>query len=161
MSFKEGLKKIYFPSQIIKLVRNGPNVPATSNTLTFRVPPAMNKMDVKSYLRNIYNIKVQTVRTAIMPVKVAGVGNNTIPKRPKFKKAIVTFEGEPFTWPAAPESEKFGIQHAQEERARFMNRLKGWRIRPAHGVQAAKKQDAAAAAATESTTAAKTSEASA
>ncbi|KAG0234328.1 hypothetical protein BGW42_006720 [Actinomortierella wolfii] len=159
MSFKEGLKKIYFPSQIIKLVRNGPNVPATSNTLTFRVPPSMNKMDLKSYLRNIYNIKVQTVRTANMPVKVAGVGNNTMLKRPKFKKAIVTFEGEPFTWPEAPDSEKFGIQAAQDERQRFMNRLRGWRIRPAHGVQAAKKQEAANAAAADST-ANKTSEAS-
>ncbi|KAG0265288.1 hypothetical protein DFQ27_000694 [Actinomortierella ambigua] len=159
MSFKEGLKKIYFPSQIIKLVRNGPNVPTTSNTLTFRVPPAMNKMDLKSYLRNIYNINVQTVRTANMPVKIAGVGNNTIPKRPKFKKAIVTYDGDAFTWPEAPDSETFGIQHAQEERVRFMHRLKGWRIRPDHDVQAAKKQEAATSA--DSTSTGKTTEASA
>ncbi|KAG0003323.1 hypothetical protein BGZ80_003245 [Entomortierella chlamydospora] len=143
---KEGLKKLYFPSTVLKLVRNGPNVPAVSNTLTFRVPPSMNKFDIKSYLSNIYKINVLTVRTANMPAKLAGYGGNTILKRQKFKKAIVTIDEE-FKWPDAPDSATFGIQDAVNERSRMLNRLKGWRMRPSHDIQAAKAAEAAEAAA--------------
>ncbi|KAG0364985.1 hypothetical protein BC939DRAFT_480223 [Gamsiella multidivaricata] len=135
---KEGLKKLYFPSTVLKLVRNGPNIPAVSNTLTFRVPPSMNKFDIKSYLSNIYKLNVLTVRTANMPAKLAGSGGNTILKRQKFKKAVVTIDQE-FKWPDAPDSAAFGIQDAVNERSRMLNRLKGWRMRPSHSVQAAKK----------------------
>ncbi|KAG0045562.1 hypothetical protein BGZ83_009240 [Gryganskiella cystojenkinii] len=145
-ALKEGLKKIYFPSTVIKLVRNAPNVPQVSNILTFRVPPSMNKMDIKSYLSKIYQIPVVDVRTANMPAKLAGSGGNTILKRQKFKKAIVTMESE-FKWPETPESKTFGIQDAVQERSRFMNRLKGWRMRPNHSIQAAKKATEAEAAA--------------
>ncbi|KAF9412594.1 hypothetical protein BGZ94_001001 [Podila epigama] len=140
---REGLKKLYFPSTVLKLVRNGPQVPQTSNTLTFRVPPSMNKMDIKSYLSNIYKFQILDVRTANMPAKVAGSGGNTILKRQKFKKAIVTIDGE-FKWPDAPDSATFGIQDAVNERSRILNRLKGWRMRPHHGLQEAKKAAAAA-----------------
>ncbi|KAF9111893.1 hypothetical protein BGX27_004275 [Mortierella sp. AM989] len=143
---KEGLKKLYFPSTVLKLVRNGPNVPDVSNTLTFRVPPSMNKFDIKSYLSNIYKLNVLTVRTANMPAKLAGSGGNTILKRQKFKKAIVTIDEE-FKWPDAPDSAHFGIQDAANERSRMLNRLKGWRMRPNHDIQAANKVAAAEAAA--------------
>ncbi|KAF8924776.1 hypothetical protein EDD21DRAFT_33158 [Dissophora ornata] len=142
---KEGLKKLYFPSTVLKLVRNGPNVPEVSNTLTFRVPPSMNKFDIKSYLSNIYKLNVLTVRTANMPAKLAGSGGNTVLKRQKFKKAIITIDEE-FKWPDAPDSATFGIQDAINERSRMLNRLKGWRMRPNHGIQAAKKAEAAAEA---------------
>ncbi|KAF9125315.1 hypothetical protein BGW39_007506 [Mortierella sp. 14UC] len=149
---KEGLKKLYFPSTVLKLVRNGPNVPAVSNTLTFRVPPSMNKFDIKSYLANIYKLNILDVRTANMPAKLAGSGGNTILKRQKYKKAIVTIDHE-FKWPEAPDSATFGIQDAVNERSRMMNRLKGWRMRPHHGLQAAKKAaEAEAAAAAKETT---------
>ncbi|KAF9438082.1 hypothetical protein BGZ76_009863 [Entomortierella beljakovae] len=137
---------------VLKLVRNGPNVPAVSNTLTFRVPPSMNKFDIKSYLSNIYKINVLTVRTANMPAKVAGSGGNTIMKRQKFKKAIVTIDHD-FKWPDAPDSVTFGIQDATAERSRMLNRLKGWRMRPSHSVQAAKKAAESEAAAKESSSA--------
>ncbi|KAG0039476.1 hypothetical protein BGZ82_008112 [Podila clonocystis] len=137
---REGLKKLYFPSTVLKLVRNGPQVPTVSNILTFRVPPSMNKFDIKSYLANIYQLNILTVRTANMPAKLAGHGGNTILKRQKFKKAIVTIDGE-FQWPEAPDSATFGIQDAANERSRMMNRLKGWRMRPHHGLQAAKKEE--------------------
>ncbi|KAG0029848.1 hypothetical protein BGZ81_003338 [Podila clonocystis] len=139
---REGLKKLYFPSTVLKLVRNGPQVPAISNILTFRVPPSMNKFDIKSYLANIYQLNILTVRTANMPAKLAGHGGNTILKRQKFKKAIVTIDGE-FKWPEAPDSATFGIQDAANERSRMMNRLKGWRMRPHHGLQAAKREEEA------------------
>ncbi|KAG0252191.1 hypothetical protein BG011_007136 [Mortierella polycephala] len=143
---REGLKKIYFPSTVLKLVRNGPNIPQMSNTLTFKVPPSMNKFDIKSYLSNIYKLNILTVRTANMPAKLAGTGGNTIMKRQKFKKAIITIDEE-FKWPDAPDSAHFGIKEADNERARMLNRLKGWRMRPSHGIQAAKKAGAEAAAA--------------
>ncbi|KAF9581399.1 hypothetical protein BGW38_001607 [Lunasporangiospora selenospora] len=143
MSVRQGLKKIYFPSTILKLVRNGPNVPEVSNTLTFRVPPSMNKMDIKSYLSNIYRLNVLDVRTSNMPAKLAGAGGNTVLKRQKFKKAVITIDHE-FKWPETPDSEVFGIQAAVNERSRMLNKLKGWRIRPNHGVQEAKKAAAAA-----------------
>ncbi|KAI1311913.1 hypothetical protein EDD11_003275 [Mortierella claussenii] len=143
--FKEGLKKLYFPSTVLRLVRNASNVPELSNTLTFRVPPSMNKFDIKSYVSNIYKLNVLTVRTANMPAKIAGSGGNTVLKRQKFKKAIVTIDEE-FKWPDAPDSAKFGIEDAANERSRFMNRLKGWRIRPSHGIQAAMKEAAATTA---------------
>ncbi|KAF9206996.1 hypothetical protein BGZ49_001414 [Haplosporangium sp. Z 27] len=143
---KEGLKKLYFPSTVLKLVRNGPNVLAVSNTLTFRVPPSMNKFDIKSYLSNIYKINVLNVRTANMPAKLAGSGGNSIMKRQKFKKAVVTIDQD-FKWPDAPDSNTFGIQAAVNERSRMLNRLKGWRMRPSHDIQAAKAEAEAAAAA--------------
>ncbi|KAF9949610.1 hypothetical protein BGZ72_008651 [Mortierella alpina] len=143
---REGLKKLYFPSTVLKLVRNGPNVPEVSNTLTFRVPPSMNKFDIKSYLANIYKLNILTVRTSNMPAKLAGSGGNTILKRQKFKKAIVTIDQD-FKWPEAPDSATFGIQDADNERSRMLNRLKGWRMRPHHGIQAAKKAAEAESAA--------------
>ncbi|KAG0303026.1 hypothetical protein BGZ98_007047 [Dissophora globulifera] len=145
---KEGLKKLYFPSTVLKLVRNGPNVPEVSNTLTFRVPPSMNKFDIKSYLSNIYKLNVLTVRTANMPAKLAGSGGNTILKRATFKKAVVTIDHD-FKWPEAPDSVAFGIKDAANERSRMMNRLNGWRMRPNHSLQAAKKAAEAAAETTE------------
>ncbi|KAI8353053.1 hypothetical protein B0O80DRAFT_376687, partial [Mortierella sp. GBAus27b] len=99
------------------------------NTLTFRVPPSMNKLDIKSYLSNIYKLNILTVRTSNMPVKVAGSGGNTVLKRQKFKKAVVTIDHE-FKWPDAPDSTKFGIQEGENERSRILSRLRGWRIRP-------------------------------
>ncbi|KAF9559831.1 hypothetical protein EC968_006467 [Mortierella alpina] len=148
---REGLKKLYFPSTVLKLVRNGPNVPEVSNTLTFRVPPSMNKFDIKSYLANIYKLNILTVRTSNMPAKLAGSGGNTILKRQKFKKAIVTIDHD-FKWPEAPDSATFGIQDADNERSRMLNRLKGWRMRPHHGIQAAKKAAEAESAATKADT---------
>ncbi|KAF9286258.1 hypothetical protein BGZ68_003097 [Mortierella alpina] len=148
---REGLKKLYFPSTVLKLVRNGPNVPEVSNTLTFRVPPSMNKFDIKSYLANIYKLNILTVRTSNMPAKLAGSGGNTILKRQKFKKAIVTIDQD-FKWPEAPDSATFGIQDADNERSRMLNRLKGWRMRPHHGIQAAKKAAEAEAAAAKADT---------
>ncbi|KAF9926956.1 hypothetical protein BGZ75_007777 [Mortierella antarctica] len=148
---REGLKKLYFPSTVLKLVRNGPNVPEVSNTLTFRVPPSMNKFDIKSYLANIYKLNILTVRTSNMPAKLAGSGGNTILKRQKFKKAIVTIDQD-FKWPEAPDSATFGIQDADNERSRMLNRLKGWRMRPHHGIQAAKKAAEAESAAAKADT---------
>jgi hypothetical protein len=78
-----------------------------------------------------------------MPVKVAGSGGNTVLKRQKFKKAVVTIDHE-FKWPDAPDSTKFGIQEGENERSRILSRLRGWRIRPDHGVQATKKAESAA-----------------
>ncbi|CAO3563934.1 unnamed protein product [Mortierella alpina] len=98
----------------------------------------MNKFDIKSYLANIYKLNILTVRTSNMPAKLAGSGGNTILKRQKFKKAIVTIDQD-FKWPEAPDSATFGIQDADNERSRMLNRLKGWRMRPHHGIQAAKK----------------------
>ncbi|KAF9921034.1 hypothetical protein FBU30_008975 [Linnemannia zychae] len=148
---REGLKKLYFPSTVIKLVRNGPNIPAVSNTLTFKVPPSMNKLDIKSYLSNIYKLNILDVRTANMPAKLAGSGGNTLLKRQKFKKAIVTIDHE-FKWPEAPDNATFGIQEAVNERTRMLNRLKGWRMRPSHNLQAAKKAAETEAAATQEAT---------
>jgi len=59
------------------------------NTVTFRVRPDANKIEIRSAVEKIFNVKVADVRTANFQGKVKRMGRHQGP-RPDWKKAIVT-----------------------------------------------------------------------
>jgi large subunit ribosomal protein L23 len=59
------------------------------NTVTFRVRPDANKIEIRSAVEKIFNVKVADVRTANFEGKLKRMGRNQ-GRRPDWKKAIVT-----------------------------------------------------------------------
>jgi large subunit ribosomal protein L23 len=59
------------------------------NTVTFRVRPDANKIEIRSAVEKIFNVKVADVRTANFQGKVKRMGRHQGP-RADWKKAIVT-----------------------------------------------------------------------
>jgi large subunit ribosomal protein L23 len=59
------------------------------NQITFEVNPKTNRIEVKRAIENIFNVKVETVRTMNIKGKVKRRGR-VIGKRKNWKKAIVT-----------------------------------------------------------------------
>ncbi|CAG8453831.1 12050_t:CDS:1 [Acaulospora morrowiae] len=127
---RRGLKKIYFPNIIFRLVR-APNL--ASNQVAFRVPPKVNKLDIRDYLTHIYQVKVVDVRTmnyaAKRPVrKKSGVIRGHYHSR--YKKAIVTL-CEDFVYPPEPDRLYLDEFEDKAEMVRLYTRkLAGWKSRP-------------------------------
>ncbi len=61
----------------------------SDNQITFEVNPKTNRIEVKRAIENIFNVKVDTVRTMNIKGKVKRRGR-VIGKRKNWKKAIVT-----------------------------------------------------------------------
>ena len=59
------------------------------NTVTFRVRPDANKIEIRSAVETIFNVKVAGVRTASFEGKLKRMGRHQ-GRRPDWKKAIVT-----------------------------------------------------------------------
>ncbi len=59
------------------------------NTVTFRVRPDANKIEIRSAVETIFNVKVADVRTASFQGKLKRMGRHQ-GRRPDWKKAIVT-----------------------------------------------------------------------
>jgi len=91
--FTPGLKKVYFPNIVFKLTRD-PKLPP--NQVAFRVPPRLNKFDIRDYLTNIYNLDVVNVRTMnYQTYRSETIGSVEMrKKKSKYKKAIVTLSEE-------------------------------------------------------------------
>lgn len=127
MTMQGGGKKLYFPNQIVKLVRSAK--PLLSNQATFRIPLSMNKLDLKHYLARIYKIPVLKVNTIIPPPRIArNPFTGVKEKRPEFKKAIVTMASS-FQYPARPDVEgSFGGKERLESQKKRWRRggLKGF-----------------------------------
>ncbi|PKC06190.1 hypothetical protein RhiirA5_360554, partial [Rhizophagus irregularis] len=90
--WKPGLKKIYLPNVIFRLMRT-PSLPP--NKVAFRIPTNINKLDIKDYLTNIYKLDVVDVRTMVYAAE-SQINNQRY--RPSYKKAIVTL-GDDFNYP--------------------------------------------------------------
>ncbi|KAJ2003799.1 mitochondrial 54S ribosomal protein YmL41, partial [Coemansia thaxteri] len=54
--------RVYFPNLIFKII---PDARLSKNQAAFRVPLHVNKLDIKDYLANIYNVTVTDVRTTV------------------------------------------------------------------------------------------------
>ncbi|KAL1918994.1 mitochondrial 54S ribosomal protein uL23m [Calcarisporiella thermophila] len=122
---KEGLKKVYFPNIVFRMVRSPGLQP---NQVAFRIPPKVNKLDVKSYLQNIYNVRVLDVRT----MNYQGGVKNTLrgkERESSYKKAVVTLDHH-FKYPTEPNLEEMGVNQADLMRGVADRKLRGWRIRP-------------------------------
>ena len=59
------------------------------NTVTFRVRPDANKIEIRSAVETVFNVKVTEVRTASFEGKLKRMGRHQ-GRRPDWKKAIVT-----------------------------------------------------------------------
>ncbi|RGB36175.1 hypothetical protein C1646_623056 [Rhizophagus diaphanus] len=122
--WKPGLKKIYLPNIIFRLMRT-PSLPP--NKVAFRIPTNINKLDIKDYLTNIYKLDVVDVRTMVY---AAESQINHQRYRPSYKKAIVTL-GDDFNYPPRPIELKYSdAELFQEDRKSRYRKLAGWKSRP-------------------------------
>jgi large subunit ribosomal protein L23 len=61
------------------------------NTVTFRVRPDANKVEIRSAVETVFNVKVASVRTAAYEGKLKRMGRHQ-GRRADWKKAIVTLQ---------------------------------------------------------------------
>ena len=59
------------------------------NTVTFRVTPDANKVEIRTAVERVFNVKVTDVRTASFEGKLKRMGRH-VGRRADWKKAIVT-----------------------------------------------------------------------
>ncbi len=65
------------------------------NTVVFKVNPAANKIEIKKAVEDLFNVKVQSVKTAKMHGKKRRVGAKSVGYASDWKKAYITLsEGE-------------------------------------------------------------------
>ncbi len=97
MAMKRILK---FPNAIYKLVKPGKRL--APNEVLFHVPLWHNKVQIKNYLEEIYNVEVDKVHTNITLGKTRrfGMKYRVIHKKaPDVKKAYVTLRNQTFDFP--------------------------------------------------------------
>ena len=61
------------------------------NTVTFRVRPDANKVEIRAAIEQVFNVKVADVRTASFEGKMKRMGKHQ-GRRADWKKAIVTLQ---------------------------------------------------------------------
>ena len=61
------------------------------NTVTFRVRPDANKVEIRAAVEQVFNVKVADVRTASFEGKLQRMGKH-VGRRVDWKKAIVTLQ---------------------------------------------------------------------
>ncbi len=61
------------------------------NTVTFKVRPDANKVEIRGAVEEVFNVKVASVRTASFEGKLKRMGRFQ-GRRPDWKKAIVTLQ---------------------------------------------------------------------
>ncbi|KAJ1956106.1 mitochondrial 54S ribosomal protein YmL41 [Dispira parvispora] len=121
-----GQKAVYFPNLIFKLVRSARLMP---NQAAFKVPLHVNKLDIRDYLKHLYNVNVLDVRTVIYPGKlVRNRRTLRMERTARVKKAIVTLDHD-FKYPALPKPEEFGEKGHRLQEKVSMLKLSGWRVR--------------------------------
>lgn len=71
------------------ITEKGTLVGELGNQVVFRVHPKANKVEIRRAVEDLFQVKVETVRTARHLGKVKRVGKN-VGRRPAWKKAYVT-----------------------------------------------------------------------
>lgn len=102
--FRVGKKQIFLPNHVITFVRPLPKQPP--NLATFVVPLEFNKLDLRDYLWNVYNVEVTGVRSFVNQrrheQRHGDFGNW---RRPKSQKMMIAELAKPFVWPKPPAEE--------------------------------------------------------
>ncbi|KAG8527546.1 uncharacterized protein KY384_007698 [Bacidia gigantensis] len=111
----KGEKQVFLPNFVLALIRPSPFLPA--NYASFMVPLWLNKLDLKDYLYNLYNLRVLSVRSYVIQSKISekGVRGQRRWYRPQSRKKMTVElarkEGNstesglgqgPFLWPKIP-----------------------------------------------------------
>ncbi|EJD43689.1 hypothetical protein AURDEDRAFT_114508 [Auricularia subglabra TFB-10046 SS5] len=114
-------KRIFLPNIIFRLVRNPTpkGHPYNPFEATFRVPPSITKLDIRSYLHAMYGLDVTYIRTDNHPGWVMKAVDYTHRKRgkivrPTHKRAVVGLR-EPFYYPLMLEDMSAEERKAREE----------------------------------------------
>ncbi|PNS18396.1 hypothetical protein CAC42_6213 [Sphaceloma murrayae] len=126
--FRLGQKQVFLPSFTITLL----NVPDQSPYYaTFQVPLNFNKLDLRDYLFNAYNVGVHHITSRIQQMPVEADGNPRVERpqpgrlyrRPAIKRMTVRLD-KPFVWPEAPGEQDLKEQWGKNtfEAARQANR---------------------------------------
>ncbi|EEP80384.1 conserved hypothetical protein [Uncinocarpus reesii 1704] len=100
----EQRKQVYLPEFTITLIRT-PFLPP--RYASFWVPLSFNKLDLKDYLKRVYNVDVIKVRSYVEQQKVTrerpmGKEGYGPLRRPMSKKKMTVELTEPFVWPEEP-----------------------------------------------------------
>lgn len=75
---------------------------------TFQVPLEFNKLDLKDYLKNAYNVDTLKIRSYVEQqqptrnLRFGKMGYGPL-RRPKSKKRMMVELAEPFVWPPRPD----------------------------------------------------------
>ncbi|XP_054828773.1 39S ribosomal protein L23, mitochondrial [Eublepharis macularius] len=91
--------RVFRTNYFLTLVR--PGVPQMEDTVQFRIPMEMTRLELKDYLENIYNVPVATIRTRIQygSNRQRDHKNRRI-KKPDYKVAYVQLgAGQTFQFP--------------------------------------------------------------
>ncbi|KAG9241790.1 hypothetical protein BJ878DRAFT_208795 [Calycina marina] len=102
---KLGRKQIFLPNFTLTLLRT-PALPPTF--ATFIVPLNLNKLDIRDYLWNVYDVRVNSVRSYIQLQKMrqdkAGAKRPAQRRwhRPRSIKRMTVEMERPFVWPEEP-----------------------------------------------------------
>lgn len=75
---------------------------------TFLVPLEFNKLDLKDYLKRLYNVDTLKIRSYVEQQRITRESKSPLGiagpiRRPKSKKRMIVELVEPFVWPPAPE----------------------------------------------------------
>lgn len=86
------------PEQVIKrpivLTEKAALLKEEDNQVVFEVDPKANKIQIKSAVETLFDVKVESVNTLIQRGKVKRLGRRYL-KKPNWKKAVVTLgEGD-------------------------------------------------------------------
>jgi len=104
MNWNASGPKLFFPNIVFTLIRSGIRRPV--NTLNFRVPKHLTKLDIKAYLEGLYEMGVEHVETTTFLGRLKRQGSKRMPTK---KTAVVQFSAESmrdFKWPDAPKPEE-------------------------------------------------------
>jgi ribosomal protein L23 len=110
--FKVGRKKVYLPDIVITLQRNTKLEPYYA---VFEVPLNLSKLDLRDYLWHLYNVKVLSVRSSVLPGRLRTIRQPEegeprwgIPiRRTQARKKMIVELADPFTYPRKLRSEEF------------------------------------------------------
>uniref|UniRef100_A0A673TJY6 Large ribosomal subunit protein uL23m n=2 Tax=Suricata suricatta TaxID=37032 RepID=A0A673TJY6_SURSU len=91
--------RVFRTNFFIRLVRPGTAQP--EDTVQFRIPMEMTRVDVRNYLERIYNVPVATVRTRVQHGSNRKRDHRNVRvKKPDYKVAYVQLaHGQTFTFP--------------------------------------------------------------
>lgn len=107
--------RVFRTNFFIQLVRPGTAQPA--DTVQFRIPMEMTRVDLRGYLQRIYNVPVAAVRTRVQHGSNRKRDHRNVRmKKPDYKMAYVQLaHGQTFTFPDLFPEKKLGQEGGSAE----------------------------------------------
>ncbi|OTB08128.1 hypothetical protein M426DRAFT_317229 [Hypoxylon sp. CI-4A] len=99
--FRTGTKQVFLPDHTVAFLRPRDNQPP--NFASFRVPLTFNKLDIRDYLLNAYNVPVLGVRSQLTQRRPRRSKMHHRIYRPPPVKTMTVELHKPFSWPTPPE----------------------------------------------------------